>query len=62
MEVRWGLLADFFRVLGPPLRPNVTNLTRQKSLFADGLWRRRSGYAQLLVQGDPKKTGPVYLE
>ena len=29
------VLAVFFRFFGPPLRPNASNLTRQKSLFAD---------------------------
>ena len=48
MVPSWGLLADFLVVFRPPLWPNATNLTWQKSLFADGLRRSRSGYAQLL--------------
>ena len=31
-----SMLADFFVFFGPPLRPNASNLTRQKSLFANG--------------------------
>ena len=33
---RKGMLGVFWGSVGFPLRPNVSNLTRQKSLFTDG--------------------------
>ena len=34
-----SMLADFLFFFWPPSRPNASNLTWQKSLFANGFWR-----------------------